>query len=406
MSAALPSFPRKHRAAPQAPRPENLNVNRIPAAAAAPARLSLLAAVTLSASLAGCSSIEGLLSGDKVDYRSGAVKAKPLEVPPDLTQLAKDSRYSQQSGVVSAAASAQGTPNTAAVSALAVVAPSRAGKVRIERQGNQRWLVADASPEVLWPEVRAFWVERGFSLTVDNAQAGLLETDWAENRSKLPNDLIRSTLGRVIDKLYDTGIRDRYRTRIERSSSGTEIYVSHRGLEEVYVGDRKEGTVWQPRNADAQLETEMLTLLMVRLGSKEEAARAAVASAPDTPSKARALNDPKVAALEIDEPFDRAWRRVGLALDRSGFTVEDRDRSAGLYYVRYIDPKTAGKEEPGFFARLFGASAADPKLSNRYRVEVKTSGTKSVISVLGSNGQPEATEVGRNIVGLLVRDLR
>jgi outer membrane protein assembly factor BamC len=380
---------------------ENPNVN-LPVAAT-PSRLAVLA---LATALAGCSSIEGLFSGDKVDYRSGAVKAKPLEVPPDLTQLAKDSRYSQQSGVVSAAASAQGTPGAVAVPALATVAPTSAGRVRIERQGNQRWLVADATPEALWPEVRAFWVERGFTLTLDNAQAGLLETDWAENRAKLPNDLIRSTLGRVIDKLYDTGIRDRYRTRLERTPSGTEIYISHRGLEEVYVGDRKEGTVWQPRNADAQLETEMLTRLMVRLGSKEEAARAAVASAPDTPAKARALTDPKVAALELDEPFDRAWRRVGLALDRSGFTVEDRDRSAGLYYVRYIDPKTAGKEEPGFFARLFGASTADPKLANRYRVEVKSSGAKSVVAVLGSNGQPEASEVGRNIVGLLVKDLR
>lgn len=407
MSPVRHSPYRKNRVARFGLRSENSNVNRLPAASAAPARLAILAAVTLSAGLSGCSSLDGVLSGDKVDYGKGAVKAKPLEVPPDLSQLAKDSRYSAQSGSVSAAAAAQGG-RVSAGPIVAAVAPANVGKVRIERQGSQRWLVADAPPEVLWPEVRAFWIERGFSLTTDNAQAGLLETDWAENRAKLPNDLIRSTLGRVIDKLYDTGERDRYRTRIERTATGSEIFISHRGLEEVYVGDRNESTVWRPRGPDAQLESEILTRLMVRLGSKDEVAKSAVAGAPEAPARARALTaNPQTASLEVDEPFDRAWRRVGLALDRSGFTVEDRDRSAGLYYVRYIDPKTAGKEEPGFFARLFsGTSAADAKQANRYRVEVKGSGAKSIVTVLTGSGQPETTEIGRNIVGLLVKDLR
>ena len=406
MSAHRPPSFCKHRVALGGPRSENSNVNRLPAASAAPARLAILAAVAVSTGLSGCSSLDGVLSGDKVDYGKGAVKSKPLEVPPDLSQLARDSRYTSQSGAVSAAAAAQG--GVSAGPSVAAVAPVSVGKVRIERQGNQRWLVAEAAPEVLWPEVRAFWVERGFALTTDNAQAGLLETDWAENRAKLPNDLIRSTLGRVIDKLYDSGERDRFRTRIERTATGSEIYISHRGLEEVYVGDRNESTVWRPRGPDAQLESEILTRLMVRLGSKDEVAKAAVAGAPEAPARARALTtNPQVAALEVDEPFDRAWRRVGLALDRSGFTVEDRDRSAGLYYVRYIDPKTAGKEEPGFFARLFGgASATDAKLANRYRVEVKGAGAKTTVTVQTGSGQPETTEIGRNIVGLLVKDLR
>jgi outer membrane protein assembly factor BamC len=171
--------------------------------------------------------------------------------------------------------------------------------------------------------------------------------------------LIRSTLGRVIDKLYDTGERDRYRTRVERTATGSEIFISHRGLEEVYVGDRNESTVWRPRGPDAQLEAEILTRLMVRLGSKEEGAKAAVAGRR-RPRRGPVRCGQPAAALEVDEPFDRAWRRVGLALDRGGFTVEDRDRSAGLYYVRYIDPKTAGKEEPGFFARAVQARRDPP----------------------------------------------
>jgi outer membrane protein assembly factor BamC len=376
---------------------ETLNVTFLPVAT--PARCAVLALV---AGLAGCSSIDGFLSGDKVDYRNAAAKTKPLEVPPDLTQLARDPRYAPQGGVVSAAATPQ-TPALQAGSApLSTVVPSVVGNVRVEKSGTQRWLVAEAPPEVVYPEVRAFWQERGFTLTTDNAQAGVMETDWVENRAKLPNDLLRSTLGRLVDRLYDSGERDRFRTRIERGSSGTEIYLTHRGLEEIYTTALKDSTAWRPRDNDPQLEAEILTRLLMRLGSKEEAAKAAVANAVEAPARARAL---AAGSLEVDEPFDRAWRRVGLALDRSGYTVEDRDRAAGLFFVRYIDPKAASVEEPNFFARLFGASGPD-RTPVRYRVAVKAEGGKTRVSVQNSAGAPEAGEAGTTIVNRLVLELR
>ena len=374
------------------------NVNPVPVAT--PVRCATLA---LLAALAGCSSIEGFLSGDKVDYRNSAAKTKPLEVPPDLTQLARDPRYSPQGGVISASTTPQ-TPSLQQGSApMAGVAPSAVGKVRVERQGAQRWLVAEAPPEVVYPEVRAFWQERGFALTLDNPQAGVMETDWVENRAKLPNDLVRSTLGRLVDRLYDTGERDRFRTRVERSANGTEIYLTHRGLEEVYTGAQKDNTVWRPRDNDPQLEAEVLTRLLVRLGSKEEGAKSAVANAPAAPARARLRTEP--GTMEVDEPFDRAWRRVGLALDRSGYSVEDRDRSAGLFYVRYVDPKQAGLDEPNFFARLFGAKAPD-RNPVRYRVALKADGNKTVVAVQTSAGAPEAGEAGKTIAGQLERELR
>lgn len=368
---------------------------------ATPARLTVLAAL---ATLGGCSSLEGLLSGDKVDYRSTAVKTRPLEVPPDLTQLARDPRYAPPGGVVSAAATAQAPQLGGGTVQASTVAPSAVGKVRVEKQGALRWLVAEAAPEMLYPEIKAFWEERGFRLTTDNPQAGVMETDWVENRAKLPNDLIRSTLGRLVDRLYDSGERDRFRTRLERGATGTEIYLSHRGLEEIYTSDQKDNTAWRPRDNDAQLESEMLTRLLARLGSKEEsAAAAAVAGATELPARARVL--PATATLEVDDPFDRAWRRVGLALDRSGFTVEDRDRSAGIYYVRYIDPKAAAVDEPNFFARLFGARGPD-RNPVRYRVAVKGSGDKTTVAVQTSAGAPETGDAGKAIVAQLVRDLR
>ena len=361
------------------------------------------AVLALVAGLAGCSSIDGFLSGDKVDYRNSAARTKPLEVPPDLTQLARDPRYAPQGGVISAAAAPQTPSLQPGSAALTSVAPSVVGKVRVEKQGPQRWLVAEAPPEAVYPAVRDFWQERGFALTTDNAQAGVMETDWVENRAKLPNDLIRSTLGRLVDRLYDTGERDRFRTRIERGANGTEIYLTHRGLEEVYSGERKENTVWRPRDNDPQLESEILTRLLVHLGSKDEAAKSAVAGAPEAPARARTLGG--VATMEVDEPFERAWRRVGLALDRSGYTVEDRDRSAGLFYVRYIDPKTAGLEEPNFFAKLFGAKGPD-RTPVRYRVALKGEGTKTTVAVQSSAGAPEAGDAGKAIVAQLVRELR
>lgn len=362
------------------------------------------ATLLLLASLAGCSSIDGFLSGDKIDYRNNAVKTRPLEVPPDLTQLARDPRYAPQGGVISASTTPQ-TPSlqTGSAPMPSGVAPSVVGKVRVEKQGTQRWLVAEAPPEVVYPEVRAFWQERGFNLVTDNAQAGVMETDWVENRAKLPNDFIRSTLGRFVDRLYDTGERDRFRTRIERTASGTEIYLTHRGLEEIYTNDRKESTVWRPRDNDPQLEAEVLTRLLVRLGTKEEGAKSAVANAPEAPARARALAT--TGQMEVDEPFDRAWRRVGLALDRSGYSVEDRDRSAGLFYVRYVDPKLAGVEEPNFFAKLFGAKAPD-RTPIRYRVALKAEGAKTTVSVQTSAGAPESGDAARNIVTQLVRELR
>jgi outer membrane protein assembly factor BamC len=371
--------------------------------AVTPVRLATLA---LALALAGCSSTDGLF-GSKVDYKAGAAKTAPLEVPPDLSQLAKDSRFQPQGGVISAAASA-GPRNTAVTAAPGApsVAVSQRGDLRIERQGQTRWLVVPgATPEQLWPQVKAFWTQRGFALAVEDAALGVIETSWTENRAKLPNDIIRNTLGRVLGGLYDTGERDLFRTRLERTPNGTEIFVSHRGLTEEYTNDRKESTVWRARAGDPQLEAEFLSRLMLALGAKEEQATPTlVAATPDAPARARTLTGQPGAALEVDEPFDRAWRRVGLALDRSGFSVEDRDRAGGLYYVRYVDPATATQEEPAFWQRWFGGDKTQGPV--RYRIAMQASGDKTRVAVQTSAGQPESGANAQRIVGLLVNELR
>lgn len=372
-------------------------------------------AVSLLLALAGCSTVDNFLQGDKVDYKSQSVKTSPLEVPPDLTQLQRDGRYAPASGSVSASTYQTGgatTLNPAAASNVAAVAPNAVGEMRVVREGNQRWLVVPMPAEQLWPQLREFWTERGFNLVIDNAQAGVMETDWAENRSKIPQDIVRRTIGRVLDSLYDSGERDRYRTRVERNGNNSEVYISHRGMIEEFVGDRNRdgSTAWGPRPSDPGLEAEFLTRLMVKLGSKEAAARDVVAKAASAPAapQARARAVTGQPALQVDEGFDRAWRRVGLALDRSGFTVEDRDRAGGLYFVRYVDPKNAATNaEPGFFGKLFSFGKSDSAGAPvRYRIAVKSEGDKTNVTVQNSQGAPESSDVAQRIVALLVDDLK
>ena len=355
-------------------------------------RLTLLG---LSLTLAACS----VLEGDKINYKS-AGKGPSLEVPPDLTQLSRDTRYAVPGGAVSASSFQVGQ-----ASQLAPTALNAMGDVHIERAGTQRWLVINRPADKLWEPVRDFWQENGFLLAMDQRNLGIMETDWAENRAKLPQDFIRNTLGKVLDSLYSTGERDKFRTRLERNASGgTDIFVSHRGMIEVYDSKEKNTTVWQPRAADPELEAEFLRRLMVKLGVSQEQSKALIAAGVNKSSSrvtAAANGQPMV---QIDDGFDRAWRRVGLSLDRTGFTVEDRDRSRGLYFVRYVEP-VADKSEPGFFSKLFSASKADTK-PLKYRIVVLGQGESTTVSVLDANGKPETSVNAQRIVNVIADDLK
>lgn len=373
----------------------------------------IVAGLTCLGLIAGCSTVENLLSGDKVDYKStSATRTNSLEVPPDLTQLSRESRYQQPNGSISASTFQAATSASAAATTtpvVATVAPQAVGAYKIERLGNERWLSTTLAPEVVYPQVKAFWKDNGFNIIQDRTDAGVLETDWAENRARLSSDIIRNTIGKVFDSAFSTGELDKFTTRIERTATGSDIYITHRGMQEVYIGDRKDSTVWQPRPAEPQLEATFLTRLMVKLGAKDEQARAIVAAAgttPTAPARARPLDGRGTPTLQVDDGFDRAWRRVGIALDRSGFTVEDRDRGQGLYFVRYVDPAFAGREEPNIFSRLFAGNKRNDNGLAKYRVKVAAEGAASTVTVLDSQGKPDNSENGKRIVALLLEDLR
>jgi outer membrane protein assembly factor BamC len=365
--------------------------------------VSALVALSL---LAGCSSIRDVMDGERVDYKTSGTKGPSLDVPPDLTQLSRETRYVVPGTAVSASNYQVGQPAQAVQTAAVTM-----GDVRIERAGSQRWLVVNRPADKLWGPVRDFWLESGFLLSQDQENLGIMETDYAENRAKLPQDFIRSALGKVLDGLYSTGERDKFRTRLERrTDGGTEIYVSHRGMVEVITGGKTgaasttgDSTVWQPRPADPELEAEFLRRLMVKLGVTQEQSKALVAAGTSRQtSRIATVNNQPV--VQIDEGFERAWRRVGLALDRTGFTVEDRDRSKGTYFVRYVEP-VANKSEPGFFSKLFSSSpAAVPPL--KYQITVKSQGESTTVAVLNAQGAPEASANAQRIVQVIADDLK
>jgi outer membrane protein assembly factor BamC len=375
--------------------------------------------VALATLVASCSTVGEYIETTKVDYKAEAKKRGPrLDLPPDLTLPATSDRYAVPDTPVKGEATLSAYnadrigPTGQAVQPNASVLPN-VDKMRIERSGSQRWLVVNGTPEQLWPQVKEFWQETGFLIDIEQPEAGVMETDWNENRAKLPSDIVRNTIGKLLDQLYSTPERDKYRTRLEPGTDAgtTEIYISHRGVMEVYINERGDNTVWQPRPADPELEAEMLRRLMVRLGADNERAKTQIAAA-QVAERAQMISADKGSTLQVFESFDRAWRRVGLALDRVGFTVEDRDRSQGVYFVRYIDPEVdaIGKKEKGIVSKLLffmPDEKPDPKAGqNQYRILVKGEGKQSKVQVLTPEGGIDDTKIGKRILSLLHEQLK
>ncbi len=371
-----------------------------------------LALLVLGLAATGCSVFEG----KKIDYKS-AGSLPTLEAPPDLILPSGDNRFAvpdinpKGSATFSAYDKERaGKPQAGGAQALL----PKVEKVSFERAGTQRWLAVHIPAREVWPVVKEFWQEMGFILTLELPDAGVMETDWAENRAKIPQDGIRALLGKVIDAAYSTSERDKFRTRLETGVDGrTEIYISHRGMYEVFAGtvsggDQGQGkTVWQPRAADPELEAEMLRRLMVRFGVEEARAQAVLAEKGAPPQAVLSKGTDAAPGLTMPESFDRAWRRVGLALDRIGFTVEDRDRAGGVYFVRYADPEANTKKDKGFFSKLAFWRSDDPKAqAARYQVRLKGGEAQTTLAVYQDDGSPAKNETGNRIATLLFEQLK
>jgi outer membrane protein assembly factor BamC len=378
-----------------------------------PLRKSVCCALALMMGVA-LSACSGLFSS-KTDYKSAA-QLPPLDVPPDLIRPGADDRYKvpESSPLGATTFSNYSKERGQQRSGASGVLPELQN-VRVARDGNQRWLVVNGTPEQIWPAVKDFWQEAGFIVNVEVPEAGIMETDWAENRARVDAGMLRNLLSKLLDTIYSSAERDKFRTRLERGGepATTEVFVSHRGMVEVFVSspssDRAD-TAWQPRPPDPSLEAEMLGRLMVRLGVESSSAKSQLATAQTTAPRATLLKGGDGAStLTLNEQFDRAWRRVGLALDRVGFTVEDRDRSKGLYFVRYIDPQVDNKSaDKGFLSKLkFWGGSSKPKIE-QFRIQVRDveATTGSRVNVLSKEGAQESSETAGRILALLYEQLK
>lgn len=368
--------------------------------------LSFLIAAALA--LGGCGTWEKV-AGKQADYKQSRSEA-PLEIPPDLSSSTIEEGLTVPGGAPTTLSEyTAGEQGKAAPGESGVLVQPQA--MHIEHYGDKRWLVVQEPAEKVWPKVRDFWLQNGFLLTMDDPAVGILETDWAENRADIPQDFIRGTIGKALDFLYASATRDRFRVRLERvSADTTEVYIAHRGMEEVVQGpaDAETGTIWKPRPSDPELEAEMLKRLMVFMGAEEQKATTQLAQQPETqraPTAQLVVGAGGEATLVVMDGFSRAWREVGLALDRVGFTVEDRDRSGGLYYVRYNDPLKEDKKK-GFLSKLKFWGDDEPKDAAQYRIVLIAQGDKTHVTVQDAQGQPDNSSTAKRILTLVQEQMQ
>ena len=373
--------------------------------------IKVVIGIAVAFAVVGCQSIE---QKRKIDYRNTRA-LPPLEIPPDLSGLPdREHPAGQASGTTTATYSdlSKDQKTVPATGAGQAVLPQYPG-VRLAREGQARWLVVNAEPQAVWNPVREFVLANGLLIAEENPTTGIIETDWAENRAKVGTGT-QKLLAKWMGSLYSTGLRDKYRVRLERGTAPgtTEIYLSHQGMEEEAVTNSStsgpSGSIWKPRPSDPELETEMLQRLVAHIGGQQAVAKAAPAAATpaESPTPINATltrNGDGVSSLSLQDSLDRAWRRVGLSLDRIGFTVEDRDRSKGIYYVRYIDPDKQGKTK-GVLSRWFGGDEKLPP--NQYQVHLKPAESGTAVEVLDKNGVPEGTKTGERILSLLYEQLK
>lgn len=368
--------------------------------------------------LTACGSMNTVLPDKSVEYKRERQAERNLELPPDLTSDRINDKMSvpDNFGGVSTSYSEyvtdrqlRGADGSARRVSGSSVLPQLDG-LELRRDGDERWLWIDAPVEDVWERVTDFWQESGILLLEQDPTVGVMRTSWLENRAEISRGFISDGLRRVFDGLYEAGTRDQYRVRLERTEADTtELYLTHFGMVEEVIGvaaGQVSDRVWAPRERDPQLEAEMLRRMMVYLGAADQRARAQLAaSGPRQQSRSQLIDTPRGVELRIDEQFSRAWRLVGLALDRVGFAVEDRDRSAGTYFVRYNDPSREDADK-GWMSNLAFWSDDDTDKVSRYQVRVAAGTDQTIVSVADEQGQADRSPTAVRILTLLHEQVR
>ncbi|EIF30461.1 putative lipoprotein [Burkholderia sp. Ch1-1] len=406
-------------------------------------RLTKRFAVMLMAGglVAGC----GTSSPTKIDYKSDSKsKQVSLAVPPNMIDETADQRSLPPQGGETSLSTLQQVQAQAPSANSVVVVPQVAG-MHIQRDGTESWLVIDnKAPDQAWAQIRRFWQEQGFLLVVDQRDKGVMETDWNETHAQINDGLIRNTLSKAMGNSYVTSERNKYRTRLEAApNGGTYVFISQKGMREALSGTNNDSSTWVPKPNDPGLEQEYLKRLQAALaladsrtkpgdtqsaelspagaqtapnaataGAKSAAAATAARNValsaqqptPDADSANNTSAQLSSTELTLGEPYDRAWLRVGLALDRSNFTVDDRDLTRGLYFVRYVDPKDMTSAEQGFWSQVFHGKKE--KVAKQYLVNVRAvTPDQTRVAVVNDQGAIDESPQAKQIMSLMVDQL-
>lgn len=359
----------------------------------------------------GSVDVDEYLPDQTLAYKKQREATENLEIPPDLTSgtfddaldvpdLGGSATYSEYAGE---------RKRTRQIASSGDVLPD-VKDVTLKREGDRRWLEIKAMPNAVWPRIVAFWRQQGILLTEQDPVTGVMKTDWLENRADVQRDIVTKYMRKVVDGLYSTSTRDQYRVRIEPglAAGTTDLYLTHRSMEERLVSNTVgEGanTVWEPSGNDTEKEATMLRRLMVYLGVTDERAGRAVAEGQTKAPNARLVQEAGGTVLLIQDDYRRAWRSTGVALDRVGFAVEDRDRTQGVYYVRYDDP-SKGQEKKGFMSKLAFWSSDDVDTLTQYQVKLTANGDQTRVDVRDQAGRPDNSPTAQRILTLLSEQMR
>lgn len=364
--------------------------------------------------------VDEVLPDRKIEYKKERQTEVNLEVPPDLTKRSIDdtrlvpditspgsATYSDYVGERRPA----GGAGTASGSRRGAEVLPQIDKITVKRDGDQRWLVVQAPVEDVWFKVLSFWQEGGILLLEQDPSVGVMRTNWIENRADIKSDFLTETIRMAFDGLYSAATRDQYRVRLEEGDQPgfTEVFLTHRGMEEKLLsgtGSDTEQAAWVIRPTDHGLEAEMLRRMMVFLGVKDKRASSELAQKDSRERRSQLVRSRNHSELKIDEDFSRAWRITGMALDRGGFAVEDRDRGKGIYYVRYNDPM-AEQEEKGILSKLmFWDSDEKIDKETQYQVSLRAEDKFTRVAILDSKGKQDNSETARRILTLLHEQIK
>jgi outer membrane protein assembly factor BamC len=274
------------------------------------------------------------LGGRVVNYQ-GDDTIDSLVIPPDLTKPNSQGLFVENLGVTDKGYKVAEVKN-----------------VEVKRDAYRRWLLVDMPPSEVWSLSKEFFRSFGFNIEKENQKIGILETDYLEIDTKVPDKslgAIRAMLSKALKTQYGLPIADKYRIRIESldDPNQSEVYLTLTSIGEVVKGEQR---LWQSREKDVELETEMLLNLMVFLGSDRSEAINKIQASNERPESPVSVVKSESGYATLVFPYNKkqAWSYLGWALDELYVDIEDRDAIDGSYYIKVT-------AEKGFFSKLLSA---------------------------------------------------